>query len=182
MAIRAMMPRGPEFEEVVMRCHSAVLCVVCGDGERRPKVDLDHAASADGAQIDAMTGEDCVALAIIGVFDSDRRRLRCLESSADGWKLGGAAGVRPSGSRSDGCEAEPAFGSTWSKETTDELISVERHHLETCFSAAIILPTKTDATVLTGEEPTVGDRDAMRRSAPRILQHLLRPAEGAFGI
>ena len=142
----------------------------------RPKADLDHAASADGAQIDAMTGEDCVALAIIGVFDS-RRRLRCLESSADGWKLGGAAGVRQEAEVTDA--AEP-FRQYVEQETTDELISVERHHLGLVFRA-IILPTKTDATVLTGEEPTVGDRDAMR-VAPQILQHLLRPAEGAFGI
>jgi len=123
-----------------------------------------------------MTGEDCVALAIIGVFDS-RRRLRCLESSADGWKLGGAAGVRQEAEVTDA--AEP-FRQYVEQETTDELISVERHHLGLVFRA-IILPTKTDATVLTGEEPTVGDRDAMR-VAPQILQHLLRPAEGAFGI
>ena len=123
-----------------------------------------------------MTGEDCVALAIIGVFDS-RRRLRCLESSADGWKLGGAAGVRQEAEVTDA--AEP-FRQYVEQETTDELISVERHHLGLVFRA-IILPTKTDATVLTGEEPTVGDRDAMR-VAPQILQHLLRPAEGALGI
>lgn len=123
-----------------------------------------------------MTGEDCVALAIIGVFDS-RRRLRCLESSADGWKLGGAAGVRQEAEVTDA--AEP-FRQYVEQETTDELISVERHHLGLVFRA-IILPTKTDATVLTGEEPTVGDRDTMR-IAPQIMQYLLGPTEGALGI
>ena len=43
-----------------------------------------------GAQIDAMAGEDCVTLAIIGVFDG-RGRLRRFDRGTDGRKLGGAA-------------------------------------------------------------------------------------------
>ena len=142
----------------------------------RPKADLDHAASADGAQIDAMAGEDCVALAIIGGFDG-RGRLRRLESSADGWKLGGAAGIRQEAEVTDA--AEP-FRQHVEQEATNELVSVERHHLGLVVGA-IILPAEADATVLAGEEPAVGDRDAMG-VASQIVEHLLRPAEGALGI
>ncbi len=78
----------------------------------RPKADLDHAAPADGAQIDAMTGKDCVALAIIG-GSTGRGRLWGPESGADAlraWRRG----RRSPGSRSDGCGGSP-FGRTWSR-------------------------------------------------------------------
>jgi hypothetical protein len=123
-----------------------------------------------------MTGEDSVALAIIGGFDG-RGRLRRLESSADGWKLGGAAGIRQEAEVTDA--AEP-FRQHVEQEATDELINLERHHLGLVVGA-IILPTEADATVLAGEEPTVGDRDAVG-VAPQIFEDLLRATEGALGI
>src|SRR6185503_3566797 len=43
------------------------------------------------------------------------------------------------------------------------------------------LPAEADATVLAGEEPTVGDRDAVG-VAPQIFEDLLRATEGALGI
>ena len=123
-----------------------------------------------------MTGEDCVALAIIGGFNSGSR-LRRLQSNADGWKLGAAAGVRQESKVPDA--AEP-FWQDVEQEATDELISIERHHLGLAVRP-IILPTKVDATVLAVEEPTIGDRDAMG-VAPQIFQHLLWSAEGALGV
>jgi alpha/beta superfamily hydrolase len=66
------------------------------------------------------------------------------------------------------------------QEATNELVSVKRHHFGFVVGA-IILPAETDATVLASEQPTVGDRDTMR-IAPQIMQHLLGPTEGTFGI
>src|ERR1700686_913960 len=123
-----------------------------------------------------MTSEDCVALAIIGGFDG-RVRLRHLESRADGWKLGGAAGIRQEAEVTDA--AEP-FRQHVEQEAADELITLERHHLGLVVGA-IILPTEAGPTLLAGEEPTVGDRDAMG-VAPQIFQDLLRATEGALGI
>ena len=100
-----------------------------------------------------------------------------MQSSADGWKLGAAAGVRQESEVPDA--AEP-FWQDVEQEATDELISIERHHLGLAVRA-IILPTEADATVLAVEEPTIGDRDAMG-VAPQIFQHLLWPTEGTLGI
>ena len=66
------------------------------------------------------------------------------------------------------------------QEATNELVRVERHHLALVVGA-IILPAKADTTVLAGEEPAVGDGDAMGVAA-EIVEHLLRSAEWAFGI
>jgi len=123
-----------------------------------------------------MAGEDCVALAIIGGFDG-RGWLRRLESSADGWKLGGAAGI---GQEAEVTDAAETSRQDVEQEATDELINLERHHLGLVVGA-IIFPAEADATVLAGEEPAVGDRDAMG-VAPQIFQHLLRASEGALGI
>lgn len=54
--------------------------------------DLDHAASASGANIDAMPGEDCIALAIISGFNK-WSGLGRLQNDPDGWELAGPAGV-----------------------------------------------------------------------------------------
>lgn len=123
-----------------------------------------------------MAGEDCVALAIIGVFDG-RGRLGRLEGSTDSWKFGSPAGVRQEAEVPDAAES---FRQHVEQETADELVSVERQHFGLVVRA-IILPTQADATVLAGEEPTVGDRDAMG-VASEIFQHLLRSAERALGI
>ena len=101
MEMRAMMRKEPGSRPVVMRCHSAVLRVAAmasvAKGRSRP------GATTDWAQIDTMTGEDCVALAIIGDFNSGSR-LRRLQSNADGWKLGAAAGVRQESEVPDAAE------------------------------------------------------------------------------
>ena len=99
------------------------------------------------------------------------------ESGADARKLGGAAGVRQEAEVADA--AEP-FRQDVEQEATDELVGVERHHLGLVVGA-IILPAEADATVLAGEEPAVGDRDAMGVAA-EIVEHLLRPAEGTLGV
>ncbi|MGY4183086.1 hypothetical protein ACVIHH_008377 [Bradyrhizobium sp. USDA 4518] len=54
----------------------------------RPK--LDHAASADGAQVEALTKEDGAALTIVDSFGR-RRWLRRLKRRSDARKFGGAA-------------------------------------------------------------------------------------------
>src|SRR4051812_12105459 len=103
-----------------------------------------------------MAGEHCIALAVINVFDG-LGRLGRLQSRTDGWKLGGAAGVRQEAEVADAAES---FWQHVEQEPTDELVSVERHHLGLVVRA-IILVTEADAAVLAGEEPAVGDRDAM---------------------
>ena len=70
----------------------------------RPKADLDHAAPADGAQIEAMAGEHCVTLAIIGVLDG-RGRLRRFEGGTYDGKLGDAACVRQKAEVANAAEA-----------------------------------------------------------------------------
>ena len=59
----------------------------------RPETDLDHAAGTDRAHIDAMTGEDHIALAIVDGLGG-RRRFGRIESGANADQLGSAASVR----------------------------------------------------------------------------------------
>ena len=75
--------------------------------------------------------------------------------------------------------AEP-FRQHVKEKATNELVGVDDHHLGLVVRA-IILPTEVDATVLAGEEPAIGDRDAMG-IAPEIIQHLLRAAKRTLGI
>ena len=103
-----------------------------------------------------MTGEDCVALAIIGGFDG-RGRLRGAESGADSWKLGVAAGVRQIAEVTDATEP---FRQHVEQKAADELVNLERHHLGVVVGA-IVLPTEPDATALASEEPTVSPTSAV---------------------
>jgi hypothetical protein len=70
----------------------------------RIEADLDHAASADGTEVDAVAGQDGIAFAIVSRFDR-RRGCRRLESGADERELGGPAGVRQESEVADAAEA-----------------------------------------------------------------------------
>ena len=66
------------------------------------------------------------------------------------------------------------------QEAADELDRVKRHD-----SAAVVVsgipPAKAHLAVFETEEPSVGDGDAVG-VAGQILQHMLGPAEGWFGV
>lgn len=123
-----------------------------------------------------MSGEHCVTLAIIGVLDG-RGRLRCFEGGTYDGKLGDAACVRQ---KAEVANAAEAFWQYMEQEATHELIGVERHHLGLVVGT-IILPAEANVAVLAGDEPAVGDCDAMGITA-EIFQDLLRPAEGPLCI
>ena len=72
-----------------------------GDGERGQRPISTMQPPQTGAQIDAMTGEDCVALAIIGGFNSRVPAPALAERR--GWLEAWRCGRRSPGSRSDGC-------------------------------------------------------------------------------
>jgi hypothetical protein len=67
------------------------------------ETDLDHASSADGTEVDAMAGQDGIALTIVSRFDR-RRWCGRLESGADKRELGGPAGVRQEPEVADAAE------------------------------------------------------------------------------
>ena len=56
------------------------------------------------------------------------------------------------------------------------IVGVDDHHLGLVVRA-IILPTEVDVTLLAGEQPAIGDRDAMG-IAPKIVQPLCGPPKG----
>lgn len=142
----------------------------------RHKPNLDHAASADGAQIEAVTSEDSVALTIVDSFGTRRRRRR-LKRRSDAHEFGGTAGVRREAKMTDAAEPLRQYVE---QKATHELLSIERHHFG-FVAGAIILPPEANTAVLTGKEPAVGDRNAMG-VAPEIGENLLWPAEGTLGV
>lgn len=68
------------------------------------------------------------------------------------------------------------------QEATDEFAAVERHQAVTLLAfTPIILPLEADATRFEGDEPAIGDGDAVS-VARQIRQHLIRPGERALGV
>ena len=132
--------------------------------------------SADRTEIDAVAGECCVALTKVSRL-SGLDRFGSLKGDADSSEFVGAAGVCQETKMADATEA---FWKYMKEKTTDELVGVEHHHLG-FVAGAIVLPTETDAAILTREEPAVCDRDAMD-VAPQIVEDLLWSCERAFGV
>ena len=137
---------------------------------------LDHPASTDRAEVDAVTGQDCVALAIVDRFDGSERFWR-LENGSDARELGSAAGVCQEAEVADPAKA---LRKHVEQKAADELVGIERHHLGSVVGA-IVLPTKADIAVLAGEQPAIGDRNAMGIAA-EIGENLLWPAERTLGV
>ena len=138
----------------------------------RPRADLDHVAAADRALVDAMAGEDGIALAIIDAFAGWGWR-GCLERGTDRGQLGGAAGI---GQETEVANPAEPFRQHVEEKAPDELVRIKRHHLGFVVGA-IILPAESDTAILAGKEPAVGDGNAMGIAA-QIFQDLLRPCEG----
>jgi len=90
---------------------------------RLHKANLDHAASADGAQIEAMTSEDGVALG--------SRQLWQAEAALARQAPLGCARVWRRGRRSPGTkmtDAAKPLRQYVEQKATNELLSLERHH------------------------------------------------------
>ena len=123
------------------------------------------AATADGCG-------GCVGgrtLALLG-------RRRGEEAAAEG-EPGGALAV---GEQAEVADAVEARRQDVEQEPAHELAGVEGHDLLATL-AAVVLPAEADLVVGHGDEPAVGDGDAMG-VAPEIGEDLLGPAEGALGV
>jgi hypothetical protein len=133
-------------------------------------------STAGSTEIDASTGEGRVTVSVIGGFDW-RRWLGSVESAADLLEFGRAAGI---GQKTEVADPAEALWKDMNEKAPDELVGVEDHKLGLVVGA-IVLPAKVDATVLADDKPAVSDGDAMGVAA-EILEDLLRPSEGSFGV
>jgi hypothetical protein len=66
------------------------------------------------------------------------------------------------------------------KESTEELVGVQGHDASS-IAAGVVLPGESDAVVVEGENPTVGNCDAVR-IAGEVLEDLGRPPEGGLSV
>lgn len=73
-----------------------------------------------------------------------------------------------------------ASGQDMQQKTPQKLIRTERHH-SLFIAVGIVLPTKRDLSVGKRYEPVIGDGNAMS-VASQVLQHVLWPTEGSFGV
>jgi len=123
-----------------------------------------------------MAGECRVTRAEVNRFVG-RRRFRSVKSRTDPGEFGGAAGICQETEVTDAAEA---FWQDVKEKAADKLVGVKRHYLG-FVAGAIVLPTEADVATLARQEPAVGDGDAMGIAA-QIIEDLLRPAEGTFGV
>jgi hypothetical protein len=158
-----------------LRC-VAVQSERVGSEGARPKGDLEHMASAHRTQVDAMADQGGAALTIIGSFGSSGR-VRGIKSSANLGEFVGAAGVCQEAEVPNAAEAARK---NVKQKPADELLGVKGHQLGLVVGA-IVLPLEADLGILTGEKTAVGDSDAMG-IAPQVIENLLGPSKGAFGI
>ena len=100
-----------------------------------------------------------------------------IEKFAAKGELGGAMAV---GHEAEMADAMEAVGQRMKQEAADELVGLELHDL--CRAVlAVVLPGEGDMIVVEGDEPAVGDRDAMGVAA-EIGQDLCGSAEGPLGV
>lgn len=66
------------------------------------------------------------------------------------------------------------------KEATDELLRLQTHDADAT-GTRVVLVAKAHAVFIHGQEPLIGEGDAMRVAA-QILQHLCRTCHGALGV
>src|SRR4051794_16694955 len=138
--------------------------------------EVDHAAAAARALVDAAAREQRTALAVIARLHA-RRRGGHVEGGAQPRELSAPAGV---GQETEVADAAEAGGQHVQQEAADELAGIERHRLA-LVPAAVILPAEADATVLACEQTAVGDGDPMR-VAPEVVENPLWPAERSLGV
>ena len=100
-----------------------------------------------------------------------------IEKFAAKGELGGALAV---GHEAEVADAVETVGQHMKEEAANELVGPELHDL--CRAVlAVVLPAEGDMIVVEGDEPAVGDRDAMGVAA-EISQDLCWSAEGPLGV
>ena len=96
--------------------------------------------------------------------------------------MGDVVGARAAGEQAVVADAVEALRQDVDQESADELIGGECHDLLALATiGAIVLPSEGDAGAVAGDQPAVGDGDAVG-IARQIGQHGLWPAERALGI
>ena len=97
-------------------------------------------------------------------------------------RLGDVVGAGAAGEQAVVADAVEALRQDVDQESADELVGGERHDLLAVATlGAIVLPSEGDAGAVAGDQPAVGDGDAVG-VARQIGQHGLWPAERALGV
>src|SRR5262249_48369628 len=142
----------------------------CGEG-----LDDDHtpaAARAGTGQLALIIG----ACFFVGLFDEDWWNAQELAKASD---VRGPVAVGKQSIVAD------AVGPPWEdmqKEGANELMGVECHCLPAIGAMeAIVFPSEGDATVVGGDQPPVGNGDAMG-VARQVAEHGFRPSEWLLGV
>src|ERR1700693_5733679 len=144
-------------------------------GAASKALDEDHAAAA--ARTWRRRG--LLVVAAWGIVVGLRRACRKAEQFTGACDVGAA---RAAGEQAIVTDAVEAVGQHVAEEAADELGRRERHGLEALGPFdAIVLPLEGDAVVVAGDQPAVGDGDAMG-VAGEISEHGLRSAERLLGI
>ena len=145
-------------------------------GAGRADLDNDHRATATGAN-----RRLCLCYLVRWRFGLDGRYgggLRSgMEQSPDGCHLGLPMGISQKTVMPDTLKTA---GQNVQQEASDELVRIERHALQGA-AAGVVLPSKTDASIVENEKAAVGDGDPMRVTA-QIGEHLAWPCERALGV
>ena len=102
---------------------------------------------------------------------------RGVEERAGERELGGPMAV---GEEADVADAMEAVGQGVEEEAPDELVRGQPHDLGGAV-LAVVLPGEGDVVLVAGDEPAIGDGDAMGVAA-EIGEHLGGAAEGLLGI
>jgi len=82
------------------------------------------------------------------------------------------------GEQAEVADADEAVGHDVEQEATEELVDVERHDFH-AVAVGRVAPAEADAIVGEGEEPVVGERDAVGVAA-EVGEHVRGPREGGL--
>jgi len=77
-------------------------------------------------------------------------------------------------------DSHQAFGDNVEEKTPHELSGIQLHDF-ILVTVGTILPSEGYLTIFHGDQPFVGNRDALS-VAPEVLENLLRPGEGRFAV
>jgi hypothetical protein len=139
-------------------------------------LDDDHATAAARARVRDHLG--LVGLELIGISGLGLCR-RHVEQVA---RPGDVVGARTAGEQAVVADAVEALRQDMDQESADELGGGECHDLLAITPfGTIVLPSEGDTGAVAGDQPAVGDGDAMG-IARQIGQHGLWPAERTLGV
>ena len=136
-------------------------------------LDDEHAAAATRARVREFGVLGVTVIAGLVLFRRHVEQAAC---------MGDVVGARAAGEQAIVADAVEARRQDVDQESADELGGSECHDLLTIATiGTIVLPSEGDASVVEGDQPTVGDGDTVG-IARQIGQHGLWPAERTFGI